>query len=93
MPTPNTGKVKNAVTNMIRSHPKELTVGLGEKENLKEDVTKNSVDFFCCLLLAPSHAQRNSTETVENWAKRVGVMRGQQLMDLSSHQNKDGDTH
>lgn len=31
---------------MIRSHPQELTVGLGEKENLREDVTKNRVDFF-----------------------------------------------
>lgn len=49
---------------MIGSYPNKLSdcwtfsVGLGEKENLKEDMKKNSVGFFGCLLLAPPYEHR-----------------------------------
>lgn len=73
-------KSENTVTNVIRRYPNKLSdcwtfsVGLGEKQNLKEDMKNSAWGFFCCLLLAPSYEQINSTETVENWARRVGKL-------------------
>lgn len=70
-------KSENADTNMIRSALNQLSdcwtfsVGLGEKENLQEDL-KNSSGFFGYLMTAPPYKQRNCTETVENQARREG---------------------